>query len=131
MIKILPAALAMVLLTGCAAQGAGGSSLTDSRWEFAKIDGNIPVGDKPATLTFDNGRLGANAGCNGMGGPWRVEGGRLIAGPLISTQMFCEGRMDQERAVSALLSSGPTLTISGDMMTLKSSGHSAELRRVP
>lgn len=116
------------LLAACAAPAAGGYSLADSHWRFTAIDGAPPVaGD--AAIDFHRDRLGAKVGCNGMGGPWRIEGERLIAGPLISTQMYCEGRMEQERAVSALLSGGPILTVKGDRMTLKSAAHSADLVR--
>jgi heat shock protein HslJ len=124
LVAILPLAL-----SACAAASAGGNSaLTDSIWRFSTIDGATPVSDK-ATLEFHSDRLGANVGCNGMGGPWRIEGARLIAGPMISTQMWCDKVMDQERAVSALLSGGPELTVNGNSMTLKSNGHSAELVR--
>lgn len=124
---LLPLAL-LAASTACAAPQAGGTSLADSHWRFTAIDGAAPVaGD--AALDFHKDRIGAKVGCNGMGGPWRIEGGRLIAGPLISTQMYCEGRMEQERAVSALLSGGPILTVSGDRLSLKSSAHSAELVR--
>ena len=65
-----------------------------------------------------------------MGGPWRVDGGRLIAGPLVQTQMYCEGPVwDQEKAVGALLAAAPRFSVGGDVMTIESSGHSAELRR--
>lgn len=123
-----PSLLLALAVGGCIAAPAGGSSqLEGTRWRFAAIDGAAPV--SAAALTFQPGRLGANVGCNGMGGPWRVESGRLIAGPLIATQMWCEGKMEQERAVSALLSSAPELTLSGARMSLKTGGHSAELVR--
>ncbi len=124
-----PSLLLALVAGGCIAAPTGGfSALEGSRWRFAAIDGRAPVSEK-ATLSFERDRLGANVGCNGMGGSWRVERGRLIAGPLISTQMWCEGRMEQERAVSALLSSAPELTVAGTRMTLKAGGHSAQLVR--
>ena len=123
---ILP--ILAAVLSACAATNAGSSSLTESQWRFVAIDGAPPVSET-ASLSFQSQRLNANVGCNGMGGPWRVEGGRLIAGPLISTKMFCEGRMEQENAVSAMLSGGPRLALAGDRMTLTSAGHSAELVR--
>jgi heat shock protein HslJ len=115
-------------LPSCA--GAGNrSGLADSRWQFLTIDGAAPVSPK-ASLSFENDRLGATVGCNGMGGPWRVEGGRLIAGPLIQTQMYCQGPIwDQERALSALLAAAPRFTVTAEHMTIRSSGHAAELRR--
>lgn len=125
-----PSLLLALVAAGCAAAPTGGTSprLDGTRWHFAAIDGAAPV-SPGAALVFHADRIGANVGCNGMGGPWRIERGRLIAGPLISTQMWCEGKMEQERAVSALLTSGPVVTVSGAKMTLKTGGHSAELTR--
>lgn len=121
--------LIALLLGACAAPGAGGStSLSETRWRFITIDGAAPVAPA-ASLEFHRDRLGANVGCNGMGGPWRIETGRLIAGPLISTQMWCDGKMEQERAVSALLSAAPEITFNAKRLTLSAGGHSAELVR--
>ncbi|MBV1688068.1 META domain-containing protein [Novosphingobium sp. G106] len=125
---LLPLA-SLALLAGCTTTEAGTStpSLGDSEWKFTAIDGAPPVGE--ATLSFQGERLSANAGCNRMGGTWRSEGGKLVAGPLMATKMFCEGKMDQERAVSELLGNSPDLELSADRMTLKNTAHSAELVR--
>src|SRR5690606_15070060 len=80
--RALTIALPFLLLSACASAGDHGSDLADSSWEFTAIDGDTPASDK-AMLTFEGDRIGANVGCNGMGGPWRLEGGRLIAGPLV------------------------------------------------
>ena len=118
-----------LLVAACASAADHRSDLADSSWTFTTIDGDAPVSEK-ARLTFDGDRIGANVGCNGMGGPWRVDGGRLIAGPLVQTQMYCEGPVwDQEKAVGALLAAAPRFSVGGDVMTIESSGHSAELRR--
>ncbi|MBC2664280.1 META domain-containing protein [Novosphingobium flavum] len=123
---LLPALAA----SGCVAgpKGERGPQLTGTNWAFAEIDGAEPV-SALAALRFENDRLGANVGCNGMGGPWHLDKGHLIAGPLISTQMWCEGKMEQERAVSALLSSAPEVSLKGNRLTLKTGGHSAQLVR--
>lgn len=101
--------------------------VTGNTWQFTTIDGAAPVG-KQASLTFQPGRVGANVGCNGMGADAKTQGGRIIAGPVMSTQMFCEGVMEQERAVGALLAAKPTVTVHGTTMTLRGGGHSAELK---
>lgn len=120
---------ALSLLTACAAAKEGHASLTNSTWRFVSIDGSVPASGK-AQLTFEEDRLGANVGCNGMGGPWRVEGGRLIAGPLAQTQMYCEGPVwSQEKAIGALLAGAPEVRVAPDRLVLKSSGHTAELQR--
>ena len=119
-----------LFLPACTSSGDGRSHLADSQWRFVTIDGAAAVSPK-AQLGFEADHLSANVGCNGMGGPWRIENARLIAGPLVQTQMFCEGPVwDQERAVSALLAAAPRFTVEGDRMELASSGHFAELARV-
>lgn len=102
--------------------------LSGTAWHFTAIDGAAPVG-KQTNLRFDKGRIGANVGCNGMGADMKIVGGKIIAGPVMGTMMFCEGVMDQERAVGALLGAKPKITVRGSMMTLVGGGHSAELRR--
>lgn len=109
---------------------AGQSGYAGSAWRFVSIDGEAPASEK-ARLEFRDDGLGVNVGCNGMGGPWRVEGQRLIAGPLVQTQMYCEGPVwSQEQAVGALLSSAPEIRRNGERLTLSSSGHRAELERI-
>jgi heat shock protein HslJ len=131
MIRFILPVTGALLLMGCAAEANGPSNVSDSRWRFTSIDGAAPVSAK-AGLSFAGDHLAANAGCNGLGGPWRVESGRLIAGPLIQTEMYCDGPVwGQEQAVSALLAGAPTLRVEGNRMSLKSSGHSAELSRLP
>ncbi len=81
-------------------------------------------------MRFDDARLGASVGCNSIGGDYRIEGNRLVAGPLMATRMFCEGPVwQQEEAVNALLSAAPQLVRSGRTMQLTSGGHTLELRQ--
>ncbi len=103
--------------------------LAGTAWRFTAIDGAAPVRLDRATMVFTEDRLSANVGCNGMGGTWRLDGDRLVGGPYMSTRMFCEGVMEQESAVGALLAANPTVVVAGDRMTLTAPGHSAELRR--
>ena len=122
--------LAALAVAGCVAPAAPGHSLAGSQWRFLSIDGEAPASDR-AALSFEKQSLGANVGCNGMGGPWRIENGRLVAGPLAQTQMYCDGPVwQQEQAASALLVAAPEVTVQGDRMVLRSRGHFAELERV-
>ena len=124
-----PSLILALVASGCVAASTGGSSPLDgTRWRFTAIDGAAPVSAE-TSLAFTRKQLSANVGCNGLGGEWRVEGGRLVAGPLIGTQMWCDGKMEQERAVSTLLSSSPEIVRSGGKLQLRSAGHSAELIR--
>jgi heat shock protein HslJ len=121
--------LALPILAACATIAGASPDLSGTKWSFTAIDGARPVSAK-ASLNFETDRLGANVGCNGMGGEWRMEQDRLVAEQLIGTQMYCDGLMEQERAVSALLGGKPTVTITGDRLVLRSPAHSAELQRV-
>lgn len=51
------------------------------------------------TITFDaEGKVFGDAGCNRFTGGYTVKkDGTLKIGPLASTMMFCEGKMDAER----------------------------------
>jgi len=127
--SVVFAIVLLSLLAGCAASSKGQTKLANSSWRFVSIDGAAPVSDK-AKLRFEDDRIGATVGCNGMGGPWRVERGRLIAGPLAQTQMYCEGAIwSQEKAIGALLAGAPEVEVKTDRLVLKSSGHTAELAR--
>lgn len=120
---------ALPILAACATTGqADAPRLQDTEWTFVSIDGQAPVSDR-ARMAFDRERISATVGCNGMGGDWRIEGDRLVGGPYASTMMFCDGLMEQERAVGDLLGEKPAVTLSGNRLTLSSANHRAELVR--
>ncbi len=122
------ALIAAVLLAGCATAPSTSAGLAGTQWAIVRIDGVAPVVPASAKMRFDEERLGANVGCNGIGGDYRVENGRLVAGPLMATRMFCEGPVwQQEEAVNALLSAAPQVQRRGDAMQLTSGGHTLDL----
>lgn len=45
------------------------------------------VRDTRIRLDFSNGELGASAGCNLLGGDFAIVGGRLLVGPMHTTDM--------------------------------------------
>ncbi|HYN74839.1 MAG TPA: META domain-containing protein [Candidatus Limnocylindria bacterium] len=73
-------------------------------------------------LTFGDGRLSANAGCNTLGGAVAFDGsGMTVTSALASTQMACpQELMDQDTWLAALLTAGSDLTVDGDLLTLAS-----------
>lgn len=127
-LKLAVSVLLPVALAACVTPGGEAPSLDGTNWRFTSIDGAAPVA--PETALQFGARLNANAGCNGMSGTWSEAAGHLRAGPLIATRKFCEGRMEQEAAVSALLSGNPVVKLSGDTLTLTSADHTAVLARV-
>ncbi len=61
-------------------------------------------------VVIDGGQLSASVGCNTLGGGVLVDGDTLtLDGPLISTEMYCEGLMDAEAALATVLQ-GENLT---------------------
>lgn len=119
-----------VFLAGCVAQATPADTLAPSTWRFVTIDGDAPASNE-ARLTLDDEKLGANVGCNSMGGPWRIEKDRLLAGPLVQTEKFCAGAIsEQEKAAGALLVAAPEIEVDGRHMQLRSAGHRAELERL-
>ncbi len=130
-IRIALAFFLPLFAAACAMTEDSGSDLAGSQWMLERIDGDAPSLPTGARLSFERERLAASAGCNSIGGPWRVDGLRLIAGPLVQTEMYCDGPVwKQEQALSALLSAGPVITREGNVLTLVSSGHRARLARV-
>jgi heat shock protein HslJ len=89
-------------------------------------DGDIQglVSDTRLSLTFTENGISANAGCNTMGGKGSVDDGTLVIdGGLAMTEMGCDAdRMAQDQWYADLLTSGPSLTLDGDQLTLSSQG---------
>jgi heat shock protein HslJ len=73
-------------------------------------------------LTFDGGTVGAQAGCNSMGGPYVLDGGTLRAPQLATTEMACDAAlMAQDQWLAGMLN-GAAATLDGDTLTLAKDG---------
>ena len=104
--------LLLLALTACSA-GAPAPELEGITWELVKLDEQLPLADTTITLTFDNGQVGGNSGCNSYGAAYEVDGESLKLGELMSTMMYCqaEGVMDQETTYLLYLSQVRTYAI--------------------
>ncbi|HLB44101.1 MAG TPA: META domain-containing protein, partial [Candidatus Limnocylindrales bacterium] len=70
-------------------------------------------------LTFDDGQLSANAGCNTIGGNLTIDGNRLVFTGGQMTEMACqEPLMAQDDWLVAFLDSGATFVLNGNDLTL-------------
>jgi heat shock protein HslJ len=125
-------ALALTLaLTGCSTLGAGRPSPSPgvgalAGREFlstAVTDGGAPyalVAGTRIRLTFQAADLGASAGCNMIGGQYRVEDGRLIFTGTMMTEMACpDGRDQQDNWLIGILTSRPAIVLSGNELTIE------------
>ncbi|MCE2842123.1 MAG: META domain-containing protein [Novosphingobium sp.] len=127
---------ALPLLAACAtpqtvadAEPEGSPNGPLTTWAFVSIDGQKPVSDR-AELRIYQKRIAATVGCNGLGGDLELtKDGRMKVGPMVLTMMYCEGLMEQERAVSELLGASPNFFIENGRMGIKSGQHVAELVR--
>jgi heat shock protein HslJ len=96
---------------------------------FLSVDVTVGGVQKPLvpgtriSLSFRDGNLSANAGCNHIGGAYRVEGGRLIVDALAMTEMGCDQpRHAQDDEVARWLSSRPQVRLSGAELVLDGGG---------
>lgn len=102
----------------------------DGRWTALAATGIELVAGSSMTLTFADGRIAAYAGCNRMSAQGGIEGSTVeLTGPLISTMMHCEGVMDQERWLAALLEAGPSWKLRDEHLVLTSGENSLTLGR--
>ncbi len=101
---LLPLPLAVAVLVACvsAPPSAGAATpdvaqLAAYHWQLAEATNHqgqrITVlfvrPDKPLQLDFTDGRLSVRNACNGMGGSYRIENGRLMVGPMMHTMIAC------------------------------------------
>lgn len=96
------------------------------------IEGRTIAAGTRIRLTFQNGNIGASAGCNSMGGPFRIEGGLLRTPQMITTEMGCQPElMAQDQWIADLLNES-MLVLDGDVLTLSKGDVSLSLldRRV-
>lgn len=86
------------------------------------ITGHVLVPGSQVRLTFDNGTLGASAGCNSMSGAYQVVDGRLQVGQMATTEMGCAAPlMAQDQWLAGFLG-GAGLILDGNALTLTKDG---------
>jgi heat shock protein HslJ len=114
LLTLLGASLA---LSGC---GDYPGDIEGREYESTEVRGHELVEGSTITMTFEEGRISAQAGCNTLNGAATWDDGTLeVAEPLASTMMACdEALMEQDQWLSEFLTSGPAIEIDGDTVTL-------------
>lgn len=134
------ALVAMIALAGCgedtgdtrddgdtgAANGDGAPRLAGEYVVTGVTEGGDArglVSGTQARLTFDEGTLGIQAGCNHLSGDYTLDGDRLTVGPIGGTEMGCpQDRMDQDTWLAGLfaepvtVAEGPLTLTAGDVV---------------
>jgi len=67
----------------------------------------------------ESGILKGHAGCNGLGGDYRIDGQNVSFQP-ITTKMYCESRMDMENAFLKMLTTANRYELNGRRLELYS-----------
>jgi heat shock protein HslJ len=112
--------LAMVAVLSLGACGDSAPDLDGRSYTSTEVRGHDLVAGSTVTLTFEDGRISANAGCNTMNSTATWDGGTLdVAEPMASTMMACEDDLAaQDQWLSSFLTSSPALEVEGDTLTL-------------
>jgi heat shock protein HslJ len=115
-----------LLLSACAAANAGGGLSLDGR-TFLSTDvtdgGNAHqlVAQTRIRISFTNGQISLSAGCNTMGGTYKVRNGLLNVGELATTDMGCDQvRIAQDEWLAGFITAGPTVRLDGNDLRLTS-----------
>jgi heat shock protein HslJ len=124
------AVVGSLLLAACGAESPTGSpggppagsgapgNLAGRTFLSTAIVGRDLVPGSQVRLSFDVGQIGAQAGCNSMGGSVAIVDDRLVLGGLAMTEMACDpALMDQDAWLAAFLD-GAALALAGDTLTL-------------
>ncbi len=111
-----------LLVVACESSGtpsAAPASLESRTFLSTQVQGHDLVAGTHVRLSFKDGQVGINAGCNLMSGAYQIVDGRLVVGNMATTQMGCEAPlMAQDQWVGAFVS-GATVTLAGDALTLR------------
>lgn len=123
--RLATALAVMVLLTTAAGCTASAPTLANRTFlSVAVTDGGAPrplVAGTRIRLDFRATDLGASAGCNSIGGTYRIENGHLVFEGGGMTEMGCDAdREAQDQWLVALLGSKPSARLSGDELILES-----------
>ncbi len=104
------------------ASAAPDRPLAGTRWLLVEIDGQPAgkgAGERPADFQLnEEGQAAGFGGCNRFSGGVKVEGDRLVFGPMMSTMMACaEGDAIEQAYLSKLVGS-VRFGVSGDALVL-------------
>jgi heat shock protein HslJ len=115
-----------LLLSACQGVDAGSGPSLDGRTFLSTsvTDGGKDhqlVAQTRIRISFKDGHISLSAGCNTMGGTYKVVNGLLNVGDLATTDMACDqDRMAQDEWLAGLVTAGPTVRLDGNDLRLKS-----------
>jgi heat shock protein HslJ len=91
------------------------------------VASSVPAGSS-ASLTFSDGRVDVETGCNSGGGAVAISDDTIVFEPVVMTMRACAVElMALEQAVTAALTGTATYKIEANALTLTSGGHGLRL----
>lgn len=94
------AALALVV-SGCTSIAADARTFEGTQWHVSAINGHATPPSGNFTVSFKDGRIGGQLGCNHFGGSYRVAGDVITTGAIAMTRMAC-GLVGDAPAISPM-----------------------------
>ncbi|KAA1415911.1 META domain-containing protein [Nocardioides humilatus] len=131
-ISLAAAALLVLTLAGCgdedsspeahddpASTGLTLDDLDGNGYATAQVSGHMLVDETVVRLGFDGTQIAVDAGCNHLFGTLALDGDTLDVSNMGGTEIGCEqDRADQDAWIVDFLTSGPTIALDGDTLTL-------------
>ena len=70
-------------------------------------------------ISFEDGMILVEAGCNSQRGGYAIEDGTLVVDALSATMMACDDAlMNQDQLMAEIVSAGPTIELDGSELVL-------------
>lgn len=118
--RILLAAT-LAVLTGACGLRFRADPLEGTVWDVRSFDSVAPLNGTVITISFQDGIIVANAGCNRIGAKYSVQGQQIELGGLESTEEGCvdpPGVLDQEQSFMRALMRVERIEIDGKSLML-------------
>lgn len=125
LLRLVPVLVAAGLAAACSGRATTGPGPTPMGHTYIStaVTGTQIPGGGPLTLTFADGRVSADSGCNTSTGPVSFDGSVLRVSGMASTMMACAAAKSGADAwQTGLLQSAPTWKLSGSTLTLSGNG---------
>jgi heat shock protein HslJ len=112
---------ALALTFGTLARADDDDGPITASWTAIELNGKPVTGP---TLEYTTDRASGTGGRNRFNGPITIEDDAIQIGPLVSTKMMCEGKIETESQYFAALQAARSFVIDNNMLLLKDeSGH--------
>jgi heat shock protein HslJ len=121
--RFLPLAAVVAALTACGGDDATAPSADDLEgrtFVAVSIEGHTIVEGSEVAVSFEDGMILVEAGCNSQRGGFEVDDdGSLVAGQLAATMMACDDAlMAQDQLMADILAAQPSISLDGDELVL-------------